>query len=304
MLRGYRGIFLAFGLILSAATQPQHQNGQNPAKTTNSKIEHSLNGIISTQHEAEKASDLDKPCKEGDDNRASDLCAQWKAANAAQNATTAAWLFGALGSLIGAFTLAAAVAAAKFAKNAADHTETGAKAAQDAVSEARRIGEAQVRCYLTVSNVQISFESNRIDTVKCEIRNTGQSPAIDVKWAIVLHIIREQIRRESELFEGSYVDATETIGAQESCEFLPVPAEFAFDADDLATLAAHPNPGIGIVANVDAEGRDVFGCRVHIRQNFLTVIHHCPADGETLTLHRFGRASLHEDRTTNDYKDN
>ncbi|MBB4857184.1 hypothetical protein HNO88_000491 [Novosphingobium chloroacetimidivorans] len=81
---------------------------------------------------------LDKPCKQGTDDRHSDLCAQWKAADAAQSSAEASWLFGIVGSIIGTFTLAAASAAAVYAKRAADETKrsadeaaAGSKAAQD-----------------------------------------------------------------------------------------------------------------------------------------------------------------------------
>ncbi|MBM6576326.1 hypothetical protein KCP91_08070 [Microvirga sp. SRT01] len=62
-----------------------------------------------------------KPCKAGQDNRASDLCAQWKAADAAE--LSAVWTrntfwVGLLGSVIAFVTLMAAVAAALYAKAA------------------------------------------------------------------------------------------------------------------------------------------------------------------------------------------
>lgn len=83
--------------------------------------------MAATLREANKPSDLNQPCEQGEDNRSSDLCAQWKAADAARSSADAAWLFGALGSLIGALTLAAAAAAAIWARKAANETQTANK---------------------------------------------------------------------------------------------------------------------------------------------------------------------------------
>lgn len=126
----YRGLVLAFGLILTAASQPPKVDRQQPTNSAPAKVERSLEDMSASLREANKTSDLEQPCEEGDNKRSSDLCAQWKAADAAEKGAGAAWLFGALGTLIGAFTLAAASAAAYFAKKAADHTKEGVEVAQ------------------------------------------------------------------------------------------------------------------------------------------------------------------------------
>ena len=125
MLRGYRGILAAItGLILLGAS-PSHerQGGQNQQSSSAS----GSTGSPSALHKTNPADASTQPCDKGQDNRSSDLCAQWKAADAAQSGAYASWLFGYVGSVVGGLTLCAAIAAAFYARSAAIHTETSAK---------------------------------------------------------------------------------------------------------------------------------------------------------------------------------
>ncbi|ESZ03437.1 hypothetical protein X736_25485 [Mesorhizobium sp. L2C089B000] len=61
------------------------------------------------------------------------MCAQWKAADAAQQ--SANWTT--IGAIVGAFTLAAAMAAAYYAKEAARHTQRSADIAEKAFARYR-----------------------------------------------------------------------------------------------------------------------------------------------------------------------
>ena len=99
---------------------------------------HQPERISSSLDELSKGQAADGGCIAGKDNRKSDLCAQWKAADAAADAAWSAYaaFWAAIaGLLIGALTLIAAGLAAKFARDAAVHTETGA-------DEARRAADA------------------------------------------------------------------------------------------------------------------------------------------------------------------
>lgn len=140
-----------------------------------------------------------------------DLCAQWKAADAAVDAATWSWwqmMIAAGGLLVGAVTMAAAIAAAIFAKKAAVETEKSATAALDSVAEtreanriARQTGEAQVRCYLSIQDVQVSLslkpetksitpsephDPNKKDPIYpnifFKVHNHGNSPARHVSF--------------------------------------------------------------------------------------------------------------------------
>lgn len=290
MLGSYWRIIIAVaGLVLAAFAQPEAQNREQPNSAAQPKIEQSLRDIAASPSEANRPSNLVQPCDHGESNRSSDLCAQWKAADAAESAANAAWLFGTLGTLIGAFTLAAAIAAAFFAKKAADHTESGAKAAQDAVEETQRIGEAQIRCYLSIKRPQITFINENEVMVSCRVFNSGQSPALQVRWCVVISFIMDSQDRTSPVVKGSEIDTFEMIGSQELCRPLPVIVEFTLNHKEKMMLRQANNEGIGIIASITVTAEDVFGNEVFARQNFLNVIHDVPERGQKFRLHRLGQ---------------
>ena len=120
MPRGYRLLVIAIGLILSAASQPR-QGGDTEQRHQQTSEQGALRDIASSLQEANKPDETTKPCpKEGPD-RKSDLCAQWKAADAAEASaywTQATFWLGISGVFLGFLTLIAAGAAAKFAREA------------------------------------------------------------------------------------------------------------------------------------------------------------------------------------------
>lgn len=140
-------------------------------------------------------------CEKGEANRQSDLCAQWHAADSAREAAIwtrrVGWFTG-IGLLIGAVTMGAAIAAAMFAKQAADHTRAGAlssakmvteaekttKAAADAVEVSRQAMIAQDRAWITVSATitkPLVFDDDSITTeIAVTYKNIGASPATNV----------------------------------------------------------------------------------------------------------------------------
>ena len=141
----YRGIVVAIvGLILIGAAPNKdgiNQPDQSPAQKAETD---QLKALVAAIKESNKPPKPDNGCKAGKDDRGSDLCAQWKAADAAKDA--AWWTFFAaittvVGVVIGGFTLFAAGYAAWYAKKAAIETEKGAKAALDAVNETRKANE-------------------------------------------------------------------------------------------------------------------------------------------------------------------
>lgn len=109
---------------------------------------------------------LNQACKKGVDLRTSQLCAQWKAADAA--ADSARWSWWQL--VVGAGTLLAAFAAAIYARLA--------------VAETRKIGVGQVRAYVTSLNPLIHINDNNELVVLIKYRNTGQSPANVIKISL------------------------------------------------------------------------------------------------------------------------
>ena len=93
MPRGYRLLVVALGLILAA----QHPNvGAQPKQSSpQERSASALENIAARydeQAEGVQRSPEGKPCNSGDDKRNSDLCAQWKAADAAADAARwASW---------------------------------------------------------------------------------------------------------------------------------------------------------------------------------------------------------------------
>lgn len=104
MLRGHRSVFLAFvGLaLIGAAPKPDNKNAgeQSQPKAETSQSRAATGKLIVPSMPVTQAPVLERPCHEGQDNRQSDLCAQWKAADAANKA---AWwaAFGTIVAMIG-----------------------------------------------------------------------------------------------------------------------------------------------------------------------------------------------------------
>jgi hypothetical protein len=87
MVSVYRGIVLAIaGLILIGASEPPKTGKQSQDVQTAAKIEKAGNSIASAIIQAGKPIEKDGGCEDRNDNRNSDLCAQWKAADAASDA--------------------------------------------------------------------------------------------------------------------------------------------------------------------------------------------------------------------------
>lgn len=138
MLRSYRLHVFALGLVLS--TPAYSQEAKTDQNQTGADIATQLERISTAIEKQPVASAPDRGCDPAQEDRQSDLCAQWKSADAA--ADSARWarftfFAGIIGLLVGAGTLFAAWRAAHWAKKAADHTEAGANAAMDAINEAR-----------------------------------------------------------------------------------------------------------------------------------------------------------------------
>lgn len=132
----------------------------------------------------------DEGCEKGRDDRSSDLCAQWKAADAASASVVwseRSFYLGVVGAFFGLLTLAAAVAAAMFARKAALEAERGSDAAAASVASTRELGEAQIRAYLFLKGARYECSRDSI-TITLEIGNSGQSPANGVRLVSQLFI--------------------------------------------------------------------------------------------------------------------
>ncbi len=186
-----------------AASLPQQgaQHG-NPAseRTNGSDLKH----IAAALEKLPQASHPDTGCNQGKDNRKSDLCAQWKAADAAKESadwTRRTFKLSVAGLVVGFLTLAAAAFAAWYARHAAIETKRSADfagrmafdapvgiaaavEANNAMREANTIAKdnshRELRAYLSAKSLTI--EKSEWDDDKfslfISIANHGQTPAV------------------------------------------------------------------------------------------------------------------------------
>lgn len=218
MTRDYRRIvILAVGwLVLTAAQQPQ--NGENAKRArVEQSVTDSLSDIARSQREANKPREQERPCRIGEDNHASDLCAQWKAANAASDA--AYWskmavllsvvqlALGALGTWLLWHTLRATRAAVEDTSEATQQMKRSNEIAQDALADARKgSGEQAAHLVRQIEVAErnaaasvamqrpwlklrirfrepISFNSDGATNISYEViaENAGNNPALNVR---------------------------------------------------------------------------------------------------------------------------
>ncbi|MBB3861974.1 hypothetical protein GGQ88_003264 [Novosphingobium hassiacum] len=194
MLRSYRGVILALGLILSG---PSHaQPGEDNQSKTEQDSANQLARIAAAIEKQPITTAADRGCPPSQDNRQSDLCAQWKAADAAaesaQWALWSFWLTG-LGLLVGSGTLFAAWRAAHWAKKAAEHTETGANqsrraadAAEETLSLTRFQTQQTLRAYVGLEKMTISMplmkNGEEMRQFEAVFKNYGSSPALNFRF--------------------------------------------------------------------------------------------------------------------------
>lgn len=138
-----------------------------------------------------------------------------------------------------------------------------------AIDESRRIGEAQVRCYLSVAKVIVDFTDHNNPVVSCRIVNNGQSPALHVRWHARLAYDAGQ---DGHLSWSTAAEPAEpraglTIAAADSA----IPRDIALTHDltpgALRGLASGTDMLVLCIVTLDAI--DVFDAAIHQRENFV-----------------------------------
>lgn len=152
------------GLILIGAGEPPEPGDHAQNRQTAAKIENASKPIVSTIIQVAKTTEKDGGCQEGKDKRDSDLCAQWKAADAAADAAQyALWtlLISSLGTGLLVWTL----------------------------WETRQTSRRELRAYISVHPCGINASEDNLVRAPLEFVNNGQTPAYDLKWfsAVVVH---------------------------------------------------------------------------------------------------------------------
>ena len=112
-----------------------------------------------------------RPCAQPHGHDESDLCAQWRAAKAAERAA----LWGLVQMVLSGFGVVGLAVTLWYNRHAL-------RIAQDANSETRRIGEAQTRCYLYIKEATIRVSKYGFTLASIKVVNSGQSPAINLRW--------------------------------------------------------------------------------------------------------------------------
>ena len=244
MPRGYRCIILAaVGFLIGAAEPPKGGAGSQQA-TEQHEIADRLGDISASLQRANEPDRTTKPCSADKDDRNSDLCAQWKAADAAAKAAEASWwqvYLGAGGVSVGLLTLIAAGAAAYYAREAARHTDRGAneagraaKAAEDTLGEVVKTNTLQLRPYVSL----VSFNDEESDApfdfslagrLRFKVQNFGSTPAKNVT-----------IHRAGDMFATPIGDAqvnfrlpAEAIGSLAPGQSVPVTTVFNDFPEDI-----------------------------------------------------------------------
>ncbi len=173
MTNHYRSIIFAFGLVLACADHAYAKSDPKQANPQHSIAESHGNIATTYDQDAVREQGPDKqaePCKRGDDRRYSDLCAQWKAADAASESAWWAWA----GSFIGLASLVGVLAAIRLTYQA---NQIASNTAQQ-----------QLRAYLSVQSAKIILAPNHDNfwVAQMVLKNSGATPAHDVQFIVVV----------------------------------------------------------------------------------------------------------------------
>lgn len=162
MSRGYRSIIVAavgWLILVGAAQRPQSENQANQAAAAES-LNQATNTIAAAIRSAIRAPDKDMGCIQGHDERSSDLCAQWKAADSARDAAQYAF-WGLIVGVVGTGMLFMTFA------------------------ETRRVSRAQLRAYISIKPMGLKIfqaDVGKHIEASLSITNGGQTPAYNVVW--------------------------------------------------------------------------------------------------------------------------
>lgn len=226
MFRGnWRIVVAACGVVLLGAALPPDERNSTESAKPEQRQEAVANPVAPSPPPVTQTNDppgYTEPCQAGKDDRSSDLCAQWKAADAAEK--SAFWT--GVGVLVGIFTFAAAGFAAFYARAAAVYTNRAAVAAKEALAQADKISKLELRAYLAIAPMGINqLIASEKGMGHVALRNVGILPARNVSLFVKMEffddrktdfpipkdtdIIDRVIQSGDQMIQGS--DETDTI---------------------------------------------------------------------------------------------
>jgi len=205
MPKGYRCVILAIVGCLTLAASPLRNDTRGEHAERQSAIADTLRELNLTLKDANKTGEDVRPCAKGEDNRSSDLCAQWKAADAAADGvdwSRRSFWMGVAGLCVGSLTLGAAGAAAYFAYRAAEETRRGADAAENSLQHARAANDLQIRPYLKTHHASLRHVFEDVWQARCKITNSGPIPALEAQGFITVILVDIANVRQSAIHYG------------------------------------------------------------------------------------------------------
>lgn len=174
MNKGYRYVIFATCGVALGVLSPPGNAARRDQSNTQSTASRDLERIATALERPPERSAPDAGCDQGKEDRKSDLCAQWKAADAARDSadwTRRTFWLAIAGTIIGGLTLGAAAYAAFYAKAAAD-------AASEAVKHDVLVASLQLNAILHIESVE--YDSGGVSLsprVSVSVRNVGALPA-------------------------------------------------------------------------------------------------------------------------------
>lgn len=192
MPKSYRHyVLVAFGWLFLWGANAGHSASQSTTGnqgTAQTEIAKKANKRAVTDAATTKPSATqghDSGCPDRKERRDSDLCAQWKSADASADAARTSEKqvrIGWVGVVLGFITMLSAIAAARFAWRAAVATEESAQIAKRASNIADNASKRQLRAYLGIRKVTTKPLPRSYQLM---IQNYGQTPATDVRFHAV-----------------------------------------------------------------------------------------------------------------------
>lgn len=165
-------VFALAGLALGGAAPPQEQAPSGKA------AEQIQPAAPSTPDYSPYADQQADSCYYAQDHDAADLCAQWRAALAAEKAAE----LSRTGNLIGGAGVLFSFLSIVLVFFALRQTEHSLVEARKANKLAHDASQRELRAYVNVTQVAVSpFESGRVPVFALELTNTGNTPARDVR---------------------------------------------------------------------------------------------------------------------------
>lgn len=185
----------------------------------------------------------------------SDLCAQWRAATAAEHG--AFWSFAQMvlsgAGLIGLFVTL------WFNRRALILAERGNSAA-------RQIGQAQTKCYIDIESVKIKVTEHELILLQVEYKNAGQSPAIKLQadCTVRIHVLAKGIKQtleSSSVGKVSVPSGSRVSLKNQSCET-------GVTRDVIDEMCEGNGQFVSISIKVESRFEDVFGNKYKKTSNF------------------------------------